>query len=282
MTGPFALIGAQPDLRPYQREAIGQFNGEVAAGRRRVLLVAPTASGKTVIAGAIIAEAAAEGRRILFLAHRRELIQQAGRKLYAGGVDHGIIQAGFSRRPGAPVQVASVQTLHARAIRSAAMDLPPADMVVVDEAHHVRARTYQRLLLAFPEAIVLGLTATPCRGDGRGLGNVFDALIECPPVAELIAAGYLVPTKVYAPTRPDLAGVKVERGDYVEKQLAERMDKPRLIGDVIGHWFKLGERRPTVVFATGVGHSVHLRDEFRRPTSWPSTSTGRRPSPNET
>jgi superfamily II DNA or RNA helicase len=118
--------------------------------------------------------------------------------------------------------------------------------------------------LAYPKATVLGLTATPCRSDGRGLGNSFDVLVEGPPVAELIAAGYLVPTKVYAPTRPDLMGVKVERGDYVEKQLAERMDKARLIGDVIGHWLKLSERRPTVVFATGVGHSVHLRDEFRR------------------
>jgi superfamily II DNA or RNA helicase len=276
------VSGAAPELRPYQVEVIAKFDAEVAAGRRRVLLVVPTASGKTVIAGAIIAKAASAGWRILFLAHRRELIQQASRKLHAVSVDHGIIQAGFSRRLGVHVQVASVQTLHARAIRSTGMDLPPADIVIVDEAHHVRARTYQRLLLAYPKAIVLGLTATPCRSDGRGLGNAFDVLVEGPPVAELVAAGYLVPTKVYAPTRPDLMGVKVERGDYDVKQLAERMDKARLIGDVIGHWFKLGERRPTVVFATGVGHSVHLRDEFRRPTSWPSTSTGRRPSPNET
>jgi DNA repair protein RadD len=226
--------------------------------------VAPTGAGKTVIAGAIIAEAASKGCRVLFLAHRRELITQASRKLHAVSVDHGIVLAGHPTRPSVPVQVASISTLHARAIRGSAMELPPADLVVVDEAHHVRARTYQRLLSAYPEAIVLGLTATPCRGDGRGLGNAFDVLVECPPVAELITAGFLVPTRVYAPSLPDLKGVKVERGDYVEKQLAERMDQGKLVGDIVTHWLGLAERRRTVIFATGVNHSVHLRDEFRR------------------
>ena len=107
-------------------------------------------------------------KRILVLAHRRELIQQTSRKLYDLGIDHGIIAAGFTSRPNEPVQVASVQTLHARAVRTARMGLPDADMVVVDEAHHVRARSYQKILSAYPNAVILGLTATPCRGDGRG------------------------------------------------------------------------------------------------------------------
>jgi superfamily II DNA or RNA helicase len=143
------------------------------------------------------------------------------------------------------------------------MDMPLADLVVIDEAHHVRARSYRQILNAFPEAVILGATATPCRGDGRGLGNVFEVIVACPPVADLIAAGYLVPTRVFAPTRPDLTGVKVNRGDYVESQLAERMDVGHLVGDIVSHWHRLAERRHTVVFASGVGHSVHLRDEFR-------------------
>jgi DNA repair protein RadD len=136
--------------------------------------------------------------------------------------------------------------------------------VIVDEAHHCRARTYQKILDAYPNAIIVGLTATPCRGDGRGLGNVFEVMIECPPVADLIDDGYLVGTKVYAPSRPDLTGVRVERGDYVEAQLASRMNTGALVGDIVTHWFRLSERRQTVVFATGVAHSVHIRDEFRR------------------
>jgi superfamily II DNA or RNA helicase len=251
------------NLRPYQHEVIARYDAEVAAGRRRILLVAPTGAGKTVIAGSIMAVAASAGQRILFLGHRRELIQQASAKLYAVGIDHGIIQAGFPTRPGERVQVASIATIHTRAVRSTSIDLPVADLVVVDEAHHCRARTYQQLIAAYPDAVILGMTATPCRGDGRGLGNVFDCIVECPPVAVLTAQGYLVPTRVYAPSRPDLKGVRVERGDYVEGQLAERMDRPQLIGDIVTHWHRLAERRPTIVFATGVAHSVHLRDEFR-------------------
>jgi DNA repair protein RadD len=137
-------------------------------------------------------------------------------------------------------------------------------LVIVDEAHHIRARTYTKILDAYPNAVIVGLTATPCRGDGRGLGNVFETMIECPSVAELIRDGYLVGTKVYAPSRPDLTGVRVERGDYLEAQLATRMNTARLVGDIVEHWLRLGGRRPTVVFATGVAHSMHIRDEFRR------------------
>jgi DNA repair protein RadD len=160
-------------LRPYQVDVIARVEAEVAQGRRRILLVAPTGSGKTVIAAEIIAKAAGLGRRVLLLAHRRELIQQASCKLHATGIDHGIVQAGFPTRPGEPVQVASISTLHARAVRGTAMELPPVDLVIVDEAHHARAKTYRRLLDAYPDASIVGLTATPCRGDGRGLGNVF-------------------------------------------------------------------------------------------------------------
>jgi superfamily II DNA or RNA helicase len=197
------------------------------------------------------------------LAHRRELISQASAKLFAVGLDHGIIQAGFPPRLGERVQVASIATLHARAIRSCSIDLPPADLVIVDEGHHATARTYRRLLEAYPEATVIGITATPTRSDGRGLGDIFEILIECQPVAELIAGGFLVGTKVFAPTTPDLTGVRVERGDYVERELAPRMDQAELVGDVISHWLRLAERRRSVVFASSVGHSV-LRDEFRR------------------
>lgn len=252
-----------PDLRPYQSETVARVAAEIAAGKRGIVIVAATGSGKTVIAGAIIAEAVAKKKRVLFLAHRRELIRQASTKLYAVGVEHGIIQAGFRPRLGEPVQVGSIQTLHARAVRTRTIELPDADVVVIDEAHHVRAKTYQRVLECYPEAVVLGLTATPCRGDGRGLGKVFDVLVECPSVADLTAGGYLVPTRIYAPSQPDLAGIRVERGDYVESQLAARVDTPQLVGDIVTHWHKLAERRRSVVFTTGVNHSVHLRDEFR-------------------
>jgi DNA repair protein RadD len=254
-----------PTLRQDQLDVIAQIESEIAAGRRRLCVPARPGWGKTVVAAALIANAVVHGRRVLFLAHRRELIKQASAKLLAAGVlDHAILAAGFPVRLSAPVQVSSIPTLYRRAVRTRTIDLPAADVLFVDEAHHARARTYEKLIAAYPHAIVIGLTATPCRADGRGLGNVFQRLIPCPSHAELTKSGILVSAKFYAPVRPNLKGVRVERGDYVESQLAERMDKAKLVGDIVSHWHKLGERRRTVVFATGVAHSVHVRDEFRR------------------
>ena len=251
------------NLRPYQSDVGAKFHDAVAAGRRKVLLVAPTGAGKTVIGCTIIKSYVDRHQSVLMLAHRREIIAQTSAKLFAGDVSHGIIQAGYPSHPLRPVQLASVQTLDARALRSS-MPLPSAKLIVVDEAHHTPARTYRKIIEAYPEATVLGLTATPCRGDGRGLGGDFDTIIECPQVDELIGLEHLVQPIYYAPSIPDLKGVHSRAGDYVESELAQRMDRPQLIGDIVGHWLRYGERRKTVAFAVNVEHSIHLRDEFVR------------------
>ncbi len=257
-------MSAPPTLRPYQSDIIERVAAARSGGHKRILLVMPTGAGKTVVFARIIANLEADGGNTLILAHRRELIKQTSAKLYDAGVDHGIIQAGFPTRPDAPVQVASIQTLHARAISSKQMNLPEADIIVIDEAHHCRAATYQKIVDSYPEATILGLTATPVRGDGKGLGASFDILLEGTTIPELVTEGYLVPTKVYAPTTPDLEGIGIRMGDYAEDKLAERMDDAKLVGDIVTHWHRLAEGRPTVVFATGVSHSVHIRDEFAR------------------
>jgi DNA repair protein RadD len=254
------------NLYDYQQKIVEQVEGKIAAGVRRIIVAAPTGSGKTVIGSAIIKRAVAEyRRRALFIAHRDELLTQARNKLARFDITAGMIKAGRDKdaRPQAMVQIAGIQTLHARALRYRTIELPPAEVLIVDEAHHARARTYEQIVAAYPEATIIGLTATPCRADGRGLGNIFDAIIEAPQVAELIKLGKLVPAKIFAPPGPDLRGVDTAKtGDYVVSQLEERMNTDALVGDVVEHWLRHSERRRTVGFAVDVAHSVHITQEL--------------------
>ena len=139
------------ELRPYQLDVIEQCRQAIAAGKRRPLLVAPTGAGKTIIFTDIIKQAVAKGHRVMVLAHRREIIAQTALKLSAYGIEYGIIRAGLVMELEHAVQVCSVQTLHARAMRSNKIALPPADLLIVDEAHHVPARTYRQIVEAYPE-----------------------------------------------------------------------------------------------------------------------------------
>jgi DNA repair protein RadD len=249
-------------LHQFQQEAVAELERHIAEGRRKLLLIAPTGSGKTVIASELIRRWVAQYRHVLFLAHRREIIMQTSAKLVANGVRHGIVMANVDPRLMEPVQVASIDTLHVRGVRSDAMDLPPADLVIFDEAHRARGRTREHLIGLYPHAVLLGMTATPCRGDGRGLGNLFDVMVEAPQIAELIVGGFLVKSRVYAPIDPDLKGVKVQQGDYVISQLAGRMNTAGLVGDLVEHWHKHGEQRRTIAFAVDVAHSVAIRNQF--------------------
>src|SRR5262249_40082703 len=218
---PESLGAAVTDiLRPYQSDVIAEIEKAIAAGERRILLVAPTGSGKTIIAAEIVSHFTQRYRPVLVLSHRLEIVTQTCGKLYARGIRHGVIKAGFEPRPMERVQVASVQTLWVRAMRSAAMQLPPADLLIVDECHHATATTWRNIIAAYPDAALIGLTATPCRGDGRGLGGIFTSLIECPQVAELIAQAYPVKSRVYAPVTPNLRGVHVRHTAHTAQRTA--------------------------------------------------------------
>jgi len=251
------------ELRTYQTRLLATIKAALDDGYRRPLVVLPTGGGKTIVFAEAIRRAVADHGKTLVLAHRREIITQTAGKLTANGVVPGIIMAGVDPRPTLAVQVASIQTLFARGIKRETLALPPADLGVIDEAHHVLAASYQQIVEAYPDTCWLGFTATPARGDGRNLGGFFDVLIEGPQVQELIDLQCLVSTRVYAPFVPNLDRVGTRGGDYITTQLAERMDKPKLVGDIVEHWLRFGKDRPTVVFASSVGHSVHLRDAFR-------------------
>lgn len=163
-----------------------------------------------------------------------------------------------------PIQVASKDTLWSRAVRTKEIPLPPADLIIVDECHHSMSKTWRELLAMYPNAVIIGLTATPSRGDGCGLEELYQGMVQAISCTELIEQGFLVPYKVFAPYRPDLKGVKISSGDYNRQQLEQRMDKSELVGDIVENWHKLAEGRQTIVFASGVEHSIHLAEAFTR------------------
>lgn len=247
----FAPTREPLELREYQETAV---SAVLAGLERSPLLVAPTGSGKTVMGATVVDRSQ---RRTLWLAHRRELIQQAADRLRSLGLHCGIIMAGHTAHPAAPVQVAAIQTLSRR-------ELPPADLIVVDEAHHARADSFRALLASYPGVPMLGLTATPFRLDGRGLGDVgFGAIIVAAHADELIADGTLVAPRIYAPPGPDMGGVAIRRGDFVPRELALRADTPKLVGDIVETWQRLARGLRTVVFAVNVAHSQHIVEAFR-------------------
>lgn len=238
-------------LRPYQAEALERLRASMRSGHKRIVLVAPTGSGKTTIAAAAIDSAVNRGRRVLFLAHRDELIAQCSQRLAEHGLPHGIIKAGYGGGDLWPVQVASVQTLVRRSG-------PPSNLLVVDECHRTLAETYLKILDRYPEATVIGLSATPYRTDNRGLGDVYTDLVEVATPSQLIELGFLLRPRIFAPSTPDLAGIRRVAGDFNQRELTLRCDVPVLIGSIVEHWGHLARGRRSVLFAASIEHSRHL------------------------
>lgn len=184
--------------RPYQAKAIADVRAEWQHGHRSVCLVAPTGSGKTFMG----TELASGARSAVWLAHRSELVDQAAESLRRrfGRWEVGIVAPGHQWEPHARVQVASVQTLLARGSR------PPAELIVGDEFHHYAADDWSKALAAYPDARMLGLTATPERRDGRPLGDLASALVVAASYSELLRDGHLVPCRVFQP--PEMLGAR--------------------------------------------------------------------------
>ena len=184
---------------PHQERAIASTRDAIQRGARAPLIVCPTGGGKTRIGVSICAGALARGNRVLWLAHRRELVEQAAADLRrSGATGLGFIQAGHPADSTQPIQVASIQTMLARSRGCAAL-MPCATVVVLDEAHHYVADEWQAIAGHYAHAIRVGLTATPQRADGTSLGNLFDTLINVASIRELTDAGFLVPCTVVRP-----------------------------------------------------------------------------------
>ena len=245
---------AQITLRPFQALDIVRMRRAYAAGASRICYCLPTGGGKTIVFSFIVASATQRGRRVLILGHREEITAQISAALTAMGVSHGIIAPGYPATIW-PVQVASVATFARRLGPSAV----PFDLIVIDEAHHATAASWRTILAAYPEAKMLGTTATPTRLDGQGLGDIFDQMIVGPDVATLTDGGYLVPATFFTPARlPNLAQVRSRAGDYALDQLSAKMSERSLIERAVKDYHQRCPGVPAVAFGVDRGHSEKI------------------------
>lgn len=248
------------ELRPYQETARQKVQEEWEEGKKRTLLVLPTGTGKTIVFSKIIEDRVRKGERVLVIAHRGELLEQASDKLYKStGLKTATEKAeqtslgSFYR-----VVVGSVQTMQREKRLN---QFPPEyfDTIVIDEAHHAISDGYQRVLHHFEDANVLGVTATPDRGDMRNLGSYFESLAYEYGLAEAIKSGYLSPIKALTiPLKLDLSNVKQQAGDFSTKDLGTALDP--YLEQIAEEMKKQCFNRKTVVFLPLVKTSQKFRD----------------------
>lgn len=247
------------DLRPHQADDLRKILAAIEDGKS-VLYAAPTGTGKTRVMSAAIK--AMPNRHIIVVTHLRQLVLQAYKDFRSHGISAGMIMAGEQANHVSRVQVISLPTFRAR-FRDGDKPLPPASLIFIDECHHVPAASYQWLFERFPGVVKFGVTATPIRRDGRGFGNDFDVTIESLQVRQQIDLGYLVPTKVFAPVM-DLDGIHSRLGDFVETELADRLNTTSLVGNVVSDYCRYGEGRRSVLFAINRAHARNLEIEFNK------------------
>lgn len=247
------------NLRSYQTDLISRIAADFSSGVQRVCAVAPCGAGKTVVVGWMAGKTALVNKLVLFLVHRRELIDQSDRTFTAMNIRHGIISANVPADYESSVQIGSVQTVARRLSR-----IPPPDFIIIDEAHHATAGTWKKIMEAFPRAVTLGVTATPARLDGNGLGDIFQSLVMGPSVDELIRWGNLSKYNYYAPpSKADIKSVRIQFGDYVKSELARVVDDDALVGDIVANYQKLANGRQTVCYCVSRRHSEHTAAKFR-------------------
>lgn len=252
-------------LREYQQDLLEKVRSAYRSKIQRVLMVLPTGAGKTVCFSAISEGAASRGSRVLILAHRIELIDQICESLEQFSLKADVVAPGYDRCD-SHVCVASVQSMVGRLGSE-----PAPDMIICDEAHHVAtstkhasgANSWGRIFRHWPEARHLGVTATPLRLDGRGLGEFFDEIIVGPQVPELMAMGHLAPCRIFAPPTVTMEGVGSVAGDYNQKETEQRVNQRAITGDAVAHYRKHADGKRALIFAISIDHAKNIAEQFR-------------------
>ena len=241
-----------PPPRPFQDVAHQALRDGAKAGHRRQMLMSPTGSGKTYLGLRIAHEALVRGKRAMFIADRRTLIDQTSQTADSYGLSaHAVLMASHWRYdPGMPFQIASAQTLARR-------EWPKADVIVVDEAHTQLAVWVDYIQSEQCEAYVFGLSATPF---STGLGKLFTNLVNAATMAELTESGVLVPMRVMSCVAANMDGAATSGGEWTDTAAGER--GMEIVGDVVAEWLAHGENRKTIVFGSTIAHCAELCKSF--------------------
>lgn len=245
-------------LRDYQQELVVKCVASLKRGFKKPLLVLPTGGGKTAIASELVRRSYNKGKSSIFIVHRQELLRQTYLTYQKNGITPAIIQGGVNPDYTNPMQIASVNTLVRRLDK-----VSPPDLVFIDECHHQPGSMWSAVTDAFPNAIVVGLTATPCRLDGKPLGKFFDVMLEVINVKQLIERGYLSPYLYYAPSSINTSELSMSsNGDYSKESLAQASFSASIVGDNIEQYKRLAMGKRNVVFAINRMHGADIARRY--------------------
>ena len=234
-----SLRDYQLDLKNKAREAFKHY--------KRVILLAPCGSGKTITSTSIISDSVSRGKIVWFIVHRKELLDQAITTL---------------ERCSVPMDNVRVYMIQSLANRLNKIEEYP-DLIILDECQHSTSNTYLRLLEAYPRAFVLGLTATPTRLSGQPLGDIFEAMVSSVTTEELIKRGFLASYDYYAPKiNADFSKVKIKVGDFIGAEIEKELDKSTIYGDIIENYKKLADNKKTIIYCATIEYSKKIEKLF--------------------
>lgn len=234
------------ELRFYQLDSFDKVRDAFWTSRR-VILVAPCGSGKTVISAHFVYKTISEGKKVWFIVHRKELLDQAEKTFKEFNI------------PMKNVSISMVQTLRNRL--KDINEIP--DLIVIDEAHHASSKTYLEIINKFPDIYILGLTATPTRMSGKPLGDIFQSMVSEISANDLIWDGYLADYDYYAPKiDADFSKAKMVAGDYSVSDIDFIMNKSKIYGDIIANYKKLADNKKTIIYCSSIAYSKKMEQLF--------------------
>lgn len=232
-------------LRPYQTDLVQQVRQAWRQGFKAPCIVLPCGGGKSCIVAEMARQTTLNGKRVLFLVHRKELCEQIEKTFALWGVN---------------MDLCRVMMVQTATRRLAKIDKPA--LIITDENHHSLARTYRRIYDYFPDVYRVGVTATPIRLNGGGLGDVNDKLIVGVSAKWLIENECLSPYDYFSPSIADLTGLRSRAGEYIAGDIEKRLKKPKICGDAVEYYRKLADGKKAICYCITVAHSQDMAEAF--------------------